>query len=108
MPQDTGSTALLTVYEAVLLSRMQGRSLRVSDEDHAAVGRLLRLLKIADLRGRSVGNLSGGQRQLVGVAQALAQDPEILLMDEPASSLDLSRQIEMLRCCAAWPRSNGC
>lgn len=96
MPQDTGANAVLTVYESVLLARMQGRSLKVQAEDMAEVDRALDDLGIAALGERDIGDLSGGQRQLVGAAQALVQDPEILLLDEPTSALDLHRQIQLL------------
>jgi len=96
MPQDTGANAVLTVYESVLLARMQGRRLTVEDADLAQVEATLEDLGIPALSRRNIGDLSGGQRQLVGAAQALVQEPEILLMDEPTSALDLHRQIELL------------
>lgn len=96
MPQDNGATAVLTVYEAVLLARMQGRRLKVVDADLDEVDKALAALGIDTLAGRDIGNLSGGQRQLVGAAQALVQSPDILLLDEPTSALDLHRQISLL------------
>ncbi|RNF35665.1 ABC transporter ATP-binding protein [Paracoccus methylarcula] len=96
MPQDNGSRPVLSVYEAILLARMQGRRLKVLPEDHAEVERVLDVLDIGHLRSRNAGDLSGGQRQMIGAAQALVQNPRVLLMDEPTSALDLSRQIDML------------
>lgn len=96
MPQDTGSTAVLSVYESVILAAKQGSSLRVRDDELARIDGILAALRISDLSARNLGELSGGQRQLVAVAQTLVRDPKILLMDEPTSALDLHRQMEVL------------
>ena len=107
MPQDTGARPVLTVYESVLLARMQGRRLRVDPQDHAEVGRILDLLAISHLRQRNIGDLSGGQRQMVSAAQVLVLNPQILLMDEPTSALDLSRQIDLLALLRRLTREQG-
>ncbi|WP_299820419.1 ABC transporter ATP-binding protein [uncultured Roseibium sp.] len=96
MPQDTGANAVLTVYESILLAAKQGEGWRVRDHELTAIDHLLQSLQITDIAFRNLGELSGGQRQLVSIAQALVRNPEVLLMDEPTSALDLYRQVEVL------------
>ncbi len=68
----------------------------MNKEDYRIVSEAMDMMKISDLADRCVDELSGGQRQRVWLALALAQDTDILLLDEPTTYLDISYQIEIL------------
>ncbi|RNE48807.1 ABC transporter ATP-binding protein [Corynebacterium alimapuense] len=74
----------------------QGMFGQWSADDYEAVAEALAITGLSDLAERSVDELSGGQRQRVWIAMALAQDTDILLLDEPTTFLDLSHQLEVL------------
>lgn len=108
MPQDTGMTAALTVYESVILSLKQARGgWRMGASDLAAVDAVLSSLRIVGLSDLSLAELSGGQRQLVSIAQTLVTRPKVVLMDEPTSALDLYRQYEVLEHLRAYATETG-
>ena len=81
----------LTVREVVRMGRYPSRGLlgRLGPIDRERVDQAMAKLGISDLASRNIGELSGGQRQRVFVAQALAQDHNILLLDEPLTGLDV-------------------
>ena len=66
------------------------------DDDVRAVERALSLAGVSHLRDRPLGDLSGGQRRLAWLAMALAQDPDVLLLDEPTTFLDLRHQLAVM------------
>jgi iron complex transport system ATP-binding protein len=97
MPQGLNASARLTVYESVLLARKQlTAGWVVHDDELKQVDEILAALGITGLSFRNLGELSGGQQQLVSIAQTLVREPEILLMDEPTSALDMHRQVQVL------------
>jgi iron complex transport system ATP-binding protein len=107
MPQNFSMDAVLTVFEVVLLALKQSGRSRVSEEDIGDVGAALDRLDIAHLADRMVSELSGGQQQMVSIAQALVRAPEVMLLDEPTSALDLRHQIEVLQRVRLATRERG-
>lgn len=107
MPQDQASGAALTVFEAVLLARKQSSGWRLVDTDLHEVERALTALHIADLASEYVSELSGGQRQLVALAQCVVRAPTVLLLDEPTSALDLHRQFDVMRHVRSLAKEKG-
>jgi len=107
MPQDTGAQSSLTVLEVVLLGRLRSLGLRVGDDIRAQAVAALKRFKLEDFQNRAVGALSGGQRQLVFLAQSLFRGPEVLLLDEPTAALDLRHQLVVLERIVETCHANG-
>ncbi len=95
LPQESTTSTALTVFEAILLGRMITLGWRIRNEDVEMVEDAMKKLGIESLSRRSLDELSGGQKQMVSIAQSIVRKPEVLLMDEPTSSLDLQRQLEL-------------
>ncbi|BEV73550.1 ABC transporter ATP-binding protein [Paludibacterium sp. THUN1379] len=96
MPQNTQLELDLSVLEVVVLGRLDSLSMRLSDDDIMAALQALQALGIAHLADRAMYSLSGGQRQMVLFAQVLLRDPQIMLLDEPVSALDLQHQMQLM------------
>ncbi|WP_438802181.1 ABC transporter ATP-binding protein [Corynebacterium striatum] len=91
VPQDLLTSASLTAFESVVISAKRGSANVLESAVQA-----LEKLGIVHLAHRYVHQLSGGQCQLVAVAQMLAREPELMLLDEPTSALDLRHQVHLL------------
>jgi iron complex transport system ATP-binding protein len=96
VPQSSSSPLSTTVFDTVLMGRRPHIRWRVSDEDLDKVAEVLQLLHLDDLAMRDFGQLSGGQKQKALIARALAQEPAVLLLDEPTSNLDIRHQLEVM------------
>jgi iron complex transport system ATP-binding protein len=99
VPQAHAPTFPYTVREIVSMARAPsaGWGVKLQGEDEAAVAEALERLGLSGFSERSYAGLSGGERQAVLIARALAQGAHILLMDEPTASLDLGQQARLMQ-----------
>jgi iron complex transport system ATP-binding protein len=95
MPQQSQVAADLSVMEVVLLGRHERLGWRVASDVLEAAGAILSEFGLADLAARKIRTLSGGQQQLVMLAQRLLREPRLLLLDEATSALDLAHQMRV-------------
>ncbi|MFD2043724.1 ABC transporter ATP-binding protein [Ornithinibacillus salinisoli] len=98
LPQSPTTPEGLTVKELVKQGRHPYRGFlkQWSKEDEDAVTHALEVTNISNLQDRSVDSLSGGQRQRAWIAMTLAQDTDLILLDEPTTYLDMTHQIDVL------------
>ena len=109
LPQDPTTPEGLTVEALVECGRHPhvGAFGRLGSRDQAIVAEALEEVEIADFRTRSLETLSGGERRRAWIAMALAQEPRVLLLDEPTAALDLRHQFELLDLLVRLNRERG-
>ncbi|RFA29001.1 ABC transporter [Alkalilimnicola ehrlichii] len=107
LPQTLPQACSLTAYESLLSALRAGcPELTVQEAEHNAES-TLDLLELRPLALRRMDQLSGGQRQMVGLAQVIARQPRMLLLDEPTSALDLRWQVCVLEAVRQLARARG-
>lgn len=99
LPQSARAPEGMTVLDLVSLGRFPHQKLtqlHLSSEDYALIREVMTITNVWELRDVAVDQLSGGQRQRVWIALVLAQDSDIILLDEPTTYLDIVHQYEIL------------
>ena len=96
VPQDIQFGAL-TVFDSVLMGRISYFGIRAGKEDYEAVEKLLADMGLLELAHRNVEELSGGERQKIAIARAMAQEPQMMVFDEPTGNLDIANEQLIVR-----------
>ncbi|MFB6210079.1 MAG: ABC transporter ATP-binding protein [Halobacteriales archaeon] len=109
LSQENESPDSITVEDLVYHGRYPHRGFfdSLTEDDHAAVDRAIELAGVAHLRTKEMSNLSGGQKQLAWIAMVLAQETDLLLLDEPTTFLDLHHQLRVMEVVRTLNREEG-
>lgn len=102
-----GEACRMTAFDAVLLGRLPHITWRAGEHDHALTAAALERVGLTRLSMRFIDRMSGGELQRVCIARALVQEPAVMLLDEPTSSLDLAGQIGVLSTVRDVARGHG-
>ncbi|MFD2705907.1 ABC transporter ATP-binding protein [Salibacterium lacus] len=110
LPQNPAAPGELTVEELIAYGRYPHRKNinKLTGRDQEMIEWAMELTKTAAFRSRSIGTLSGGQKQKVWLAMALAQHTKVLLLDEPTTYLDMAHQLDVLQIVETLNRDYEC
>ena len=92
VPQDIHFGAL-TVFDSIMLGRISYFGLKSGDDDYKAVEKILVDMGLTEYAFRMVDELSGGERQKIAIARAMAQEPKLMVFDEPTGNLDIGNEL---------------
>ena len=82
----------LSVFDSVLMGRVSYFGMKAGPEDYMAVEKILEDMQLQDFAGRSAEALSGGEKQKIAIARAMAQEPKLMIFDEPTGNLDIANE----------------
>ena len=91
VPQEIHFGAL-SVFDSILMGRIAYFGLKASRGDYEVVERILADMRLSDYAERNVDELSGGERQKIAIARAMAQEPKLMIFDEPTGNLDIANE----------------
>ena len=84
-------------FDSILMGRVAYFGLKASHEDYEAVQKIVTDMGLSDYAGRNVDELSGGERQKIAIARAMAQEPKLMVFDEPTGNLDIANEELILK-----------
>lgn len=107
VPQLGSLNTKLTVFEMVLLGLVNNLKWHITNEQLEMVSNIIEELNLTHLSKQPFNTLSGGQKQLVSMAQSMISKPKVLLLDEPTSALDLRHQLIVMNLAQKYTKETG-